>query len=105
MTNKTEEILKEWESEAKQINAILGQTGTEIYLRDRLAECDTRILKLIRLVRVQREALEFYGSEESFIIPAGKGWAPDWLEAKCPLQEDGGKRAREALALSMEDLE
>ena len=44
-----------------------------------------------------REALAWYGDEKNWTIPAGSGDAAAYISATCPMQDDGGRRAREAL--------
>lgn len=81
--------LDQWEAEAKQIRAIHGQTGTEIYLKDRLAEADTRIISLCDLIRKKDEALKYY-AESNVMIVSGDNI----------LGQHSQSKAREALALT-----
>lgn len=62
-----------------------------------IAHSRTDIPALLDEVERLRAALRFYADESSFTIPAGSGSVVDYIDAKCPLQIDGGKKAREAL--------
>lgn len=95
MTNKTDEILDEWEKQAA-INLS----------HDQIRDQSEAVLKLIRLVRAQREALEVYAySKYVDVKQRCRGRDSDGTEYEDLEIDDDGTIARKALALSVEDLE